>query len=161
MQTETKSNDLSLPLQQSTSGCCSTTEDGAAICIVPENGQSSACGCSGSGQEKTAVSPSPATKNPPDQTTLRGKVRSGALFAAACLTSPCCTPLYVPLLLVLLPVFPAAVWLSANVGWVYGILTLVSIISFVLAWRWWPKLSGKRGSDTAVSTQPQSLPKTN
>ena len=133
MQTETKSNDLSLPLQQSTSGCCSTTEDGAAICIVPENGQSSACGCSGSGQEKTAVLAKPASSQ--EATTLRGKIRSGVLFGVACLASPCCTPLYVPLLLMLLAGTPAAVWLSANVGWVYGILTLVSIISFVLAWR--------------------------
>lgn len=158
MQTETKSNDLSLPLQQATSGCCSTTEDGAAICIVPENGQPSACGCSAN-QEKTAVSAKPASSQ--EATTLRGKIRSGVLFGVACLASPCCTPLYVPLLLVLLAGTPAAVWLSANVGWVYGLLTLISIISFVLAWRWWPKLSGKRGTRTAVSTTPQSLSKTN
>ena len=159
MSTEIKSNDLSLPLQQSTSDCCSTTEEGAAICIVPENGTQSSCGCGGIDQGKTAVSAKPADAQ--EETNLRGKIRSGVLFGVACLTSPCCTPLYVPLLLVLLAGTPAAVWLSANVGWVYGILTIVSIIAFVLALRKWPKLSGKRGVDTAVSPDSQSLPNTN
>ena len=51
------------------------------------------------------------------------------MLGVACVTSPCCTPLFVPLGLALLAGTPAAVWLSANLGWVYGGLTLVSIIS--------------------------------
>jgi len=64
------------------------------------------------------------------------KIRGGLMFTIACITSPCCTPLIVPLGLALLAETPLAVWLSANLGWVYGGLTLVSIISFVLGFRW-------------------------
>ena len=70
---------------------------------------------------------------------LTKNLRSGVLFVVAGLASPCCTPLYVPLALALLAGTPAAIWLSTHIGWVYGVLTLVSIISLVLAWRWWPK----------------------
>jgi predicted MFS family arabinose efflux permease len=58
------------------------------------------------------------------------------MFVVACFTSPCCAPLYVPLALALLAGTPAAGWLTANVGWVYGALTLVSLASAVLAVRW-------------------------
>lgn len=97
------------------------------------------------------------------ETNVGSKIRSGVLFMVACLTSPCCTPLYVPLLFVLLAGTPAAVWLSANVGWVYGGLTLISIISFVLAFRWWSKFSGKQKRQTAsfcrttIFSQPQLI----
>jgi len=64
------------------------------------------------------------------------KVRSGMLFIVACIASPCCTPLIVPLGLALLAGTPVAIWASANLGWVYGGLTLLSVISFVLAFRW-------------------------
>jgi predicted MFS family arabinose efflux permease len=59
------------------------------------------------------------------------------MFVVACFTSPCCAPLYVPLALALLAGTPAAVWLTANVGWVDGALTLVSLGSLVVALRWW------------------------
>ncbi len=48
------------------------------------------------------------------------------------ITSPCCTPIIVPIALALLAGTPVAVWLSANVGWVYGGLTLLSVVSLVL-----------------------------
>ncbi len=64
------------------------------------------------------------------------KIRSALAFGVACIVSPCCTPLYVPLVLALLAGTPVAVWASANLGWVYGGLTLISIASFVLAYRW-------------------------
>lgn len=64
------------------------------------------------------------------------KVRSGVMLAIACITSPCCTPLIVPLILALLAGTPVAVWLGQNVGWVYAGLTLISIISLVLGLRW-------------------------
>ena len=64
------------------------------------------------------------------------KIRSAVAFGLACIASPCCTPLIVPLGLALLAGTPIAVWASANLGWVYGGLTLVSIGIFVLAYRW-------------------------
>ena len=64
------------------------------------------------------------------------KIRSGVMFIIACVASPCCTPLIVPLGLALLAGTPVAVWASANLGWVYGGLTLLSIVSFVLGFRW-------------------------
>lgn len=64
------------------------------------------------------------------------KIRSALAFGVACIASPCCTPLIVPLSLALLAGTPVAVWASANLGWVYGGLTLISIASFVLAYRW-------------------------
>jgi predicted MFS family arabinose efflux permease len=43
--------------------------------------------------------------------------------------------LIVPLLLALVAGTPVAVWTSHHLGWVYGALTLVSMISFVPGWR--------------------------
>jgi len=64
------------------------------------------------------------------------KIRSGFMFVIACVASPCCTPLIVPLGLALLAGTPVAIWASAHLGWVYGGLTLLSIISLVLGLRW-------------------------
>ena len=64
------------------------------------------------------------------------KIRSVVMFVIACVASPCCTPLIIPLGISLLAGMPLAVWLSANVGWLYGGLTLISIVSFVLVFRW-------------------------
>lgn len=76
------------------------------------------------------------------------KIRAGLMFVVACFTSPCCTPLIVPLALALLAGTPIAVWLSANIGWVYGGLTLLSVVSFVLAARWWGQKSAPKPSNT-------------
>jgi hypothetical protein len=151
----------SLPVQvsQAKSSCCSTTKEGASICIVPESGSASACGCSGSDQEEAAELLESDRQR--ESISLGGKIRSGVLFGFACLASPCCTPLYVPLLLIVLAGTPAAIWLSANIGWVYGALTLISIISFVLAFRWWPQLKVKQHTKTAVQLETQPLSKTN
>lgn len=162
MQTKTKTAKNNLPLNvvqpnASSSGCCSTTDDGAAICIVPENGTPSSCACSSTSEAKKAetseTSETAEPHIPPKQTTLPGKIRSGVLFGVACLASPCCTPLYVPLLLLLLAGTPAAVWMSANIGWVYGALTLISIVSFVLAVRYWPQAKAKRQIGSKHSKQ--------
>jgi len=115
------------------SDCCQTTEDGASVCLVPENGQMDSCGC------KPHTDGHKSSFLEAESTNRRTKGRSGLLFIIACLASPCCTPLYVPLALVLLAGTPPAVWLSARIGWVYGGLTLVSVVSLVLAFRWWPK----------------------
>ena len=74
------------------------------------------------------------------------KVRSGFMFVIACIASPCCTPLIVPLGLALLAGTPVAVWASANLGWVYGGLTLLSVVSFVLAFRWLGQKPASKGS---------------
>ena len=64
------------------------------------------------------------------------KIRSSLMFGITVIASPCCAPLLVPLLLALLAGTPIAIWLSYHTGWVYGGLTLVSIISLVLGVRW-------------------------
>lgn len=64
------------------------------------------------------------------------KFRGGLMLGLACLTSPCCTPLIVPLGLALLSGTPVAAWLTYHTGWIYGGLTLVSAISLVLGIRW-------------------------
>ena len=74
------------------------------------------------------------------------KIRSGMMFGVACLTSPCCTPLLVPLLIGLLAGTPVAVWVTQNVGLIYGLFTLISVLSLVLALRW----LGKRQSSRPV-----------
>lgn len=84
------------------------------------------------------------------------KIRSGILFGIACITSPCCTPLYVPLTLVLLVGTPVALWLSANIGWMYGGLTLVSVISLVSAFRWWPQSRTKQHDKATYKSEIQS-----
>ncbi len=64
------------------------------------------------------------------------KIRSGLMFGIACIASPCCTPIIVPIAIALLAGTPIAAWLSAYIGWVYGGLTLLSIVSLVLGFRW-------------------------
>lgn len=74
------------------------------------------------------------------------KIRSGVMFVIACVASPCCTPLIVPLGLALLAGTPIAVWASAHLGWVYGGLTLLSIASLVLGLRWMRQKSESKPS---------------
>jgi predicted MFS family arabinose efflux permease len=60
--------------------------------------------------------------------------------------------------LALLAGTPLAVWLSANIGWVYGGLTLLSIISFVLGFRWvGQKTETKRSIETARKSAVQPI----
>jgi hypothetical protein len=77
------------------------------------------------------------------------KVRAGVMFGIACITSPCCTPLIVAVLMGVFAGTPAAVWIGQNVGWVYGGLTLVSVVSLVLGLRW---MNGKSSRTSAKST---------
>ena len=81
------------------------------------------------------------------------KIRSALAFGVACIASPCCTPLIVPLGLSLLAGTPVAVRASANLGWVYGGLTLVSIGSFVLAFRWMGQKSTPKPKATIQPSQ--------
>ena len=79
-----------------------------------------------------------------EQKSLWQKVRGGVMFGVACIASPCCTPLMVPVILSLLAGTPIAVLLGQNLGWVYGGLTLLSGVSFVLGWRWMGKNSSRK-----------------
>lgn len=82
------------------------------------------------------------------------KIRSALAFGVACIASPCCTPLIVPLGLALLAGTPVAVWASAHLGWVYGGLTLLSIVSLVIGLRWMGKKSASEGSKPKTTIQP-------
>ncbi len=80
--------------------------------------------------------------------------RGVGMFIVACFTSPCCTPLIVPLILALLAGTPVALWLSHNLGWVYGGLTLISVVSLVVALRW----MGKREKSQPAAIRPSDIP---
>lgn len=82
------------------------------------------------------------------------KIRSGLMFGIAVIASPCCTPLIVPVVLVLLAGTPVAAWLSYHLSWVYGGLTMISIISLVLGFYWmrWKKFT--KPASLNLSTNP-------
>ena len=84
----------------------------------------------------------------------KGRFGSIGMFLVACFTSPCCTPLIVPLAITLLAGTPVALWMSQNLGWVYGVLTVISIISFVLALR----RMGKRDQSVPIPIRPADIP---
>ena len=139
--------------------CGSVTEDGAAVCVP------GACSCSSNAksnepialsvpslsENKKQASQSIIQINNTQEQTMWKKIRSALAFGIACIASPCCTPLIVPLGLALLAGTPVAVWASANLGWVYGGLTLISIASFVLAYRW---MGQKSASKPKATIQP-------
>jgi len=64
------------------------------------------------------------------------KIRGGVMFVVSFITCPCHLPLTLPLLLVLLAGTPAAVWITQNVGWVYGGITVLFLLSLALGLRW-------------------------
>ncbi len=127
-----------------TDHCGSVSEDGAAVCVP------GSCSCSPAAKSSQpihlAVPSSTGSRNAAVQKTVSfnknqekpmwQKIRSGVMFGIACIFSPCCTPIIVPIGLALLAGAPVAVWLSANIGWVYGGLTLLSVVSLVLGFRW-------------------------
>lgn len=127
-----KTGDNLLVIQSSIQTGC------GASCSVPQDGQSAACGCQ-----------SDSAALPPDQSAISSiqpikknrdlswqSIRSGLMFVVACIVSPCCAPLIVPIVLALLAGTPLAAWMGHNLGLIYGALTLLSAISFVLALRW-------------------------
>ena len=142
--------------------CGSVTENGAVVCVP------GACSCSSDAksnepislslasvsENKNIVSPKIIQLKNNQEKAMWKKIRSALAFGVACIASPCCTPLIVPLGLALLAGTPVAVWLSANVGWVYGGLTLISIASFVLAYRWMGQKSDSKGPESKATIQP-------
>jgi hypothetical protein len=98
----------------------------------------SACECSLPSHEEACRSCSPFQT---DQTDLasqqrRHPVRSGILFVLACLTSPCCTPIVVPLIFSLIAGTPATLWLTQHGGWIYGVLTGICVLCAALGIYW-------------------------
>lgn len=95
------------------------------------------------------------------------KIRGGLLLGVGCVTSPCCTPLLVPLALTLLAGTPIAAFLTRYVGWVYALLTLISLGTLFLGVRHlWPLVSARSerpaGSDHPTpSGAPRSAVKAN
>ena len=83
-------------------------------------------------------------------------IRSGLMFGIAVIASPCCAPLIVPLILALLAGTPIAIWLSYHTGWVYGGLTLVSIISLVLGLRFVRRNKLSKYTPLALLSKPLS-----
>ena len=109
--------------------CGTVTEAGNAVCIP------GACSCS---SEKKSSEPIPLSLLTVKKSNQAGKIvaidkdqesimwkkiRSGVMFGIACIASPCCTPIIVPIVITLLAGTPVALWMSANLGWVYGGLT--------------------------------------
>jgi hypothetical protein len=64
------------------------------------------------------------------------KIRSGVMFAASVITCPCHLPIILLLAPALLAGTPAAVWITQNVGWVYGGMTPLFFVSLALGFRW-------------------------
>ncbi len=110
-------------------------EDEAAVCRVPSSENDDQCNCSTCSQSRITVQ-GIEKRHRLDGKTDRRNVRAFLMFAIACVTSPCCTPLIVPLGLVLLAGTPVAAWIGHNVGWVYGGLTLISLVTAVMGMRW-------------------------
>lgn len=151
-------------------GCYSTTEEGSAVCMVPQSVEAETCGCdsgvsscgcnSATALQIDAIHTVKVSSQPKNTLSARiaecksmwQRIRGGVMFVIACIASPCCTPIIVPIVLALLAGTPAALWLGQNLGWVFGGLTLLSVVSFVLALRW----LGKNGSRHIVSSVIQS-----
>ena len=79
--------------------------------------------------DQTLIQPSP-TKG------LWRQIRGFVMFGVACVLSPCCTPILIAFALGVLVGTPAALWIGANRGWLYGALTLLAMVSGVMAFRW-------------------------
>jgi hypothetical protein len=121
---------------------CVTTEDGSPACAVD-------CACSSPNTAQESETDKPKQE-------FSFNLRSGISFAVACITSPCCTPIIVPLFFALIAGTPFAAIIAQYTGLIYGALTLVSIISLVVGIRW---LSPRRKSNRAViNAQPQATP---
>lgn len=112
--------------------CGSVTEDGAAVCTP------GSCSCSAEAKNNEPISLSIPTilENNQQEKPMWEKIRGGVIFGVACITSPCCTPIIIPIALALLAGTPVAIWASTYIGWAYGGLTLISVLSLVLGIRW-------------------------
>ncbi len=100
------------------------TKDGLAAC-QPATSSDAGCGCSSETKQTNNLQPQKPNS-----------VLSAVLVGVACLTSPCCVPLIAPIILGVLAGTPLAIWFASHMAWLYAGLTLVSAVSFFLAWRY-------------------------
>jgi hypothetical protein len=107
---------------------CQTTAEGYSVCDVN-------CGCAKEPAVEISLKDIPV-RTSSKQNVFWEKARGGVMLLVSCITSPCCTPLIVPLIVALLAGTPIALWITQNSGWVYGALTLVSVISLMFGLRW-------------------------
>lgn len=85
------------------------------------------------------------------------KIRGGVLLGVGCVTSPCCTPLVVPAALALLAGTPLAAFLAQYIGWVYAVLTLVSLLTLFFGVRsLWQKPSAQQEKEAVAAPKPTS-----
>ncbi len=140
------------------SPCCSTTEEGHSICIVPQGGQATSCGCNSSVPDveniQSSISIPIETPGSASSESMGHRLRTGFMVGVACLTSPCCTPLIVPLVIALFAGTPIAWWISQHAGWVYGGLTLISVMSAVIVFRRISKPALSNASPYSTSIAP-------
>lgn len=78
--------------------CGSITEDGAAVCVP------GACSCSSEtkSSESIRISAPPINKSQNQEINVWKKIRSAVMFGVACIASPCCTPIIIPITIALL-----------------------------------------------------------
>ncbi|MBZ0310453.1 MAG: hypothetical protein K8I82_30610 [Anaerolineae bacterium] len=110
--------------------CCGITEDGNAFCAVPDGETKSSCNC-GSTASQIEIQDNIGEKNTKGSLSFR----SILMFGLACVTSPCCTPLIVPILLSLLAGTPIGLVMTQYTNVIYGVLTVLSVASLILAVR--------------------------
>lgn len=79
------------------------------------------------------------------------KIRSGVMYVVALVSCPCHLPITIPIALVLLAGTPAALWISQHVGWIYGVLAGVFLLSLALGLVW----TGSTKENEACEPRPQ------
>lgn len=66
-------------------------------------------------------------------------IRSGMMGALAVISCPCHLPLVLPIVLSILAGTPISIWITQHVGWVYGGMAIVFLVSLLLTLRWMGK----------------------
>jgi hypothetical protein len=84
---------------------------------------------------KPAIQHSPVPKTTSSDKSVGKLILGVGSFTLACLLSPCCAPIWLPLVLALLAGTPLAVLLSAYIGWVYAGLTVLFVVGAFFGWR--------------------------
>ena len=64
------------------------------------------------------------------------KFRRGVMFIISAVTCPCHLPIVLPIVLVLLAGTPTALWITNHIGWVYGGIAFIFVLSLGLGFLW-------------------------
>ena len=78
------------------------------------------------------------------------KIRKGVMFVLPAITCPGHLPIVLPLALALLAGTPAAVWITQNVSWVYGGMTILFLVSLAFGLRWMGQANAARNTRSLV-----------